>query len=178
MPRTLKIGADTGSKATEALKGVPNSKVQFRLLAIVKAAEKGLKEVAEFLEVHYTTLSTWIRRFEEGGVEALNDKPKGHAPRKLSDQQLEEIGGWLKTQRNGQGESTHWTLEKLRVEIQTQWDISIAIGPLWYHLQRRGYRHKSVRPHHTNQPAPEALDEFKKKRPGDDFDLRPRRRKP
>lgn len=148
----------------EALKGIPASKVQFRLLAIVKAAEKGLKEVAEFLEIHYTTLSSWLRRFEQGGVEGLEDQPKGHAPRKLSEEQVEEICRWLETQQNGQGEPMHWTLEKLRLEIRTQWGISIAIGPLWYHLQRQGYRHKSVRPRHTNQPTPEAVQEFKKKR--------------
>lgn len=162
MPRTRTIRPEVVEEAKSALKNLPDSKVQFRLLAIVKAAEKGLKQVAEFFEIHTNTLSIWIRRFETGGLEALKEKPKGHAPSKLSPEQLQSLCHWIETEQNPQGEWTHWTLEKLRITIHDQWSIRIAIGPLWRHLKQQGYSHKSVRPKHTNQPDEAEVEAFKK----------------
>lgn len=162
MPKVRTIRPEVLAAATQALKGLPDSKVQFRLLAIVKASEKGISAVCDFFSVHYNTLSRWIQKFEKGGVAALQDKPKGHFPSKLSPEHLDQIAHWLETQTNEKGQPTHWTLETLRQEISGVFSIKIAIGPLWGHLQRLGYRHKSVRPKHTNQPDAEAIEAFKK----------------
>ncbi len=162
MARHVDISSERLQEAVEALKGLPDSKLQFRLLAVVKAAEKGISGVSDFFGVHYNTVSVWIRRFKAGGVEALKDRPKGHNPSKLSPEQLNEIERWIEGQTNRQGKVIHWTLEKIRAEIREAWGIAIAVGPLWGHLQRLGYRHKSVRPRHTNRPDEAAVEAFKK----------------
>jgi hypothetical protein len=69
MPKTRTLAPDVLEKAQAALKNLPDSKVQFRLLAIVKVAEKGMAQVAEFFEIHVNSLSRWISRFEQAGVE-------------------------------------------------------------------------------------------------------------
>jgi len=162
MARQVNISPERLQEAAEALKRLPDSKLQLRLLAVVKAAEKGIVSVSDFFGVHYNTVSVWVRRFNAGGVAALKDKPKGHNPSKLSAEQLNEIERWIETQSNQQGEVVHWTLEKLRAEIRQVWGISIAVGPLWGHLQRLGYRHKSIRPRHTNRPDEATVEAFKK----------------
>jgi transposase len=162
MARHVDISPERLQEAVEALKRLPDSKLQLRLLAVVKAAEKGISCVSDFFEVHYNTVSVWVRRFNAGGVAALQDKPKGHNPSKLSAAQRHEIERWIETQSTPHGEVVHWTLEKLRAEIQQAWGISIAVGPLWGHLQRLGYRHKSVRPRHTNRPDEATVEAFKK----------------
>jgi transposase len=162
MPRTRTISPELLKQAQLALKNLPDSKVQFRLLAIVKTAEKGFKAVADFFEVHTNTLSRWVTQFEKSGLEGLKEKPKGHRPAKLSDQQLQILCQWIETEQNARGEWVHWTLEKLRYAIQDQWDISIAVGPLWRQLKLKGYSHKSVRPKHTNQPDEAEVEAFKK----------------
>ncbi len=162
MAKRVNISPERLAEAVEALKGLPDSKLQFRLLAVVKAAEKGISAVSDFFEVHYNTVSVWVRRFNAAGVEALRDKPKGHNPSKLSPSHLSEISQWIETQTNASGEVVHWTLEKLQAGIRDTWGIRIAVGPLWGHLQRLGYRHKSVRPRHANRPEEATLEAFKK----------------
>jgi transposase len=165
MPKIIEITPDSLEKAKAALKHLPNSKLQFRLLAIVKSAEKTLKQVSDFFDIHYTTLSKWIQRFEQDGIDGLQDKPKGHRPRQLSDSQLDAVCGWIEGEVNVQGAITHWTLDKLRLAIQAQWAVSVAIGPLWRLLKQRGYSHKCVRPQHTNRPSAEDVEAFKKTLP-------------
>ena len=165
MARQVDISPEGLQEALEALKRLPDSKLQLRLLAVVKASEKGISTVSDFFEVHYNTVSVWVRRFNAGGVAALKDKARGHNPSKLSAEHLNEIEQWIETETNQQGEVVHWTLEKLRTEIRQVWGISIAVGPLWGHLQRRGYRHKSVRPRHTNRRDEATVEAFKKRAP-------------
>jgi transposase len=162
MPRIRTLSPNLLAEAQSCLKNLPDSKVQFRLLAIVKTSGNSIQTVAQFFSIHANTLSRWIQRFEDGGIEALQDKPKGHAPCKLSGAQLKVICQWVETERNVLGETTHWTLEKLRAAILQQWGITLAVGPLWRQLRLMGYRHKSVRPRHTNQPDAAAVDTFKK----------------
>jgi hypothetical protein len=40
------------------------------------------------------------------------DKPRGHNPSKLNEEQRKQIAIWLDTGNNFQGEQTHWTLKK------------------------------------------------------------------
>jgi len=162
MPRRVRVSRDMIEKAKQALNNFKDSKVYIRLLAIIKSEEKPLGEVASFFNVHYTTVSKWIKRFEAEGVEGLKDKYKGNNPRKLSDEPLETIRHWLEGEVDPEGNPIHWTLEKLKATIKRVFDISIGIGPLWGYLQRMGYRHKTVRPVHEKKPDQSVIEAFKK----------------
>lgn len=49
------------------------------------------KAIAEALGVSQAAVSEWMRRAREGGPEALRNRPKSGAPRRLSDEQLARL---------------------------------------------------------------------------------------
>lgn len=139
----------------------PSDRVYFRLLAVVKAGDHPITEVARFLEVSRDTVSRWIKRFRADGVAGLQDRPKGHNPSKLSPEQRQEITTWLANGRNAQGKPVHWTLEKLQQALQQEYDISLSLMPLWCHVRQLGFRQRVPRPRHTRADR-QKQDTFKK----------------
>ena len=77
---------------------------------IILLSQKGLSAAAigDKLGVARLTVYKWRRRFQEGGLEALSDRPRPGQPRKLTVDKTEEILR-LATQRIPK-ESTHWSL--------------------------------------------------------------------
>jgi transposase len=59
------------------------------------------------------------------------DKPRGHNPSKLKNDQRKQIAVWLDTGNNSQGEPTRWTLKKLSLAIEEEYGIKITKTPLW-----------------------------------------------
>lgn len=66
-----------------------------KLQAIIAAHEHGIDKVSRIFEVTEKTLTSWIKKFIEGGASALL-----HAPRKtkdplLNEQEKEQVHNWL-----------------------------------------------------------------------------------
>lgn len=162
MSRPKEIIDDSlASAAFEALQNLKNHRVHLRLLAIHKCGEHPITEVAKFLGVGRDTVSRWIRRFRLEGVKGLFDKTKGRNPSKLSAEQKQEIAEWLKESKNPKGEKVHWTLEKLRAEIEKEFGICISLMPLWKLIRNQGFRQKVPRPAHAKADE-KSRSEFKK----------------
>ena len=149
------------SEAKNQLKEFEQHRVYLRLLAIIKAGEYPITEVAKFFEVSRDTVARWIKRFRAQGVEGLWDQPKGHNPPKLQEEHKQQIASWLETGKNARGDPVHWTLEKLRWEIERELGITISIMPLWLHLRKMGFRRKVPRPVHVKADR-QAQEAFKK----------------
>jgi transposase len=147
--------------AEKYLKDFENHRVYVRLLAIVKAGDHSITEVAKFFQVSRDTLTNWIKNFRDFGIEGLLDKPKGHNPSKLKEIHKQQVSFWLETGTNAKAERVHWTLEKLKAEIERQFGITISIMPLWLHLRKMGFRQKVPRPVHAKADR-QAQEEFKK----------------
>jgi len=105
-------------KASKELEKIKNYKVCIRLKAIMSCKDHSISHVSTIMGVNRSSLWTWIRRFREGSVSALFDKPKGHNPSKLAEHHKREVSIWLKERRDVKGKPVHWTLEKLRLEIE------------------------------------------------------------
>jgi transposase len=148
-------------EAKKQLKKFEQRRIYLRLLAIIRAGEYPITEVAKFFEVSRDTVSRWIKRFRAGGVEGLEDKLKGHNPSKLKEEHKKQIASWLETGKNAGGEPVHWTLEKLRLEIEREFGVTISIMPLWSHLRMMGFRQKVPRPVHAKADR-QAQEAFKK----------------
>lgn len=155
------IDSELAAEAAKQLKKFKNHRIYLRLLVISKAADRSITELAEFFSLSRTTISRWIRRFSEQGVQGLYDQPKGHNPSKLNDKHREQIAQWLTGSRSPQGEPVHWTLEKLRLAIEKEFGISITLMPLWRHLRQMGFRQKVPRPVHAKADR-QAQQSFKK----------------
>ena len=91
------IDQDLVEKAQKQLKKYKDGKVYLRLLAVVRAGDHPIVEVAQFFGVTRDTISRWIKSFRKDGVEGLFDRAKGNNPSKLSDEQKQIINHWIET---------------------------------------------------------------------------------
>jgi transposase len=155
------IDVSLANAAFDALQNLKDHRVHLRLLAIHKCGERPITEVAEFFGVGRDTISRWIRRFRLDGAQGLLDKTKGHNPSKLNDEQKQKIARWIRESKNSKGEKIHWTLEKLRAEIEKEFGVCISIMPLWKLIRNQGFRQKVPRPMHAKANE-NTRNEFKK----------------
>ncbi len=80
---------------------------------------------------------------------------------KLNDEQKMFIEEWLITGRNASGGPIHWTLKKLKREIEKEFGIEIGTTPLWKHMLGMGLVLKKPRPIHAKANQ-EEQEGFKK----------------
>jgi len=143
------IDQELALEAKRQLEKFKNHRIYLKLLAITKTLDVPIIGVAKFFQVSRETIFRWIKNFREHGIEGLFDRSKGHNPSKLNNEHKQQIAHWLETGTNAQGEASHWTLEKLRLEIKEQFGINITIMPLWNHLRKMGFKQKIPRPVHA-----------------------------
>jgi transposase len=76
---------------------------------IVLSCEQGMSnsEVARKLQITGVTVGKWRERFCELGLDGLLDEPRVGAPRKITDEQIEEVV--TKTLEAIPANSTHWS---------------------------------------------------------------------
>jgi transposase len=157
----LNVDLRTVQKAEEELSKIRESKLAIQLHGIIAAARHPIHQVADILHVSPRSVFRWITKFKERGVAGLRDQPKGHMKAKLNDQQKMVIEGWLITSRNASGERVHWTLNRLKQEIEKEFVVTIGTTPLWNHMRKMGLVLKKPRPLH-DKANPEEQEAFKK----------------
>src|SRR4051794_2941651 len=83
---------------------------------IVLSCGQGMSnsEVAGKLHVTGATVGKWRERYREAGLDGLLDEPRGGAPRKITDQQIE--GVITKTLESIPANSTHWSTRLMAQE--------------------------------------------------------------
>ena len=80
---------------------------------------------------------------------------------KLAEDHKKEIEQWIVSGKNGQGETVHWTLQKLKRELEKEFGVDIGKTPLWKHLKKMGLVLKKPRPVHAKADI-NAQEDFKK----------------
>ena len=149
-------------EARKELERFRDGKIYLRLIVIVRAGEHPIVEVAKFFGLSRDTVSRWIKRFRREGVEGLRDRPKGHNPSKLSDEQKEEIAKWVETGKDAHQKVIHWTLTRLQQEVASVWGVRVSVFPLWDLLHKLGFRQKVPRQVHA-KADPKAQETLKKR---------------
>ena len=144
------INEETACLAREALVGIRESKLAIKLQTIISCAKHPVETVSSVIGKDRVTVWRWIKAFKENGVDGLTDKPKGHNPSKLNEEQRKQIAIWLNTLNNSKGEPIHWTLKKLSMTIEEEYGIKITKTPLWITIQSMGFRQKVPRPTHAS----------------------------
>ena len=73
-------------------KAEKNSRVKLRIL-IVWRVKEGISttRLEEELHVHHSTVSTWVKRFNEEGFDGLKDQSKSGRPPKISHEEFQEV---------------------------------------------------------------------------------------
>ena len=95
----------------------------FRAKVILQCAEKTSTAVAQDLHTTNTTVGKWRRRFVEQRTDGLYDEPRPGAPRKISDDKIEEVV--TKTLESTPRGRTHWST---RSECQMTRAVSHSRG--------------------------------------------------
>jgi len=155
------IDSELATIAALELAGLTDKELYLRLLAVVKAYEFPIGEVADFLGVARDSVCRWIRRFRALGTEGLRDRPKGHNPSKLDQEQLARIAMWMENGMDDEGCFVHWTISRLQLEVEKRLDVKIGATPLRGHVKRLGFKLKVPRPAHA-KAKPEEQAGFKK----------------
>ena len=157
----INVDSETIAKAEEELKKIKESKLSLQLKAIIAATEHPVENVANVLKVSARSIFRWSTKFKEGSVQALRDRPKGHMRSKLSKEHKKQIEQWILSAKNAQGETVHWTLKRLRKEVEKEFGIHIGTTPLWKHLKKMDLVLKKPRPVHAKADR-NAQEAFKK----------------
>ena len=157
----VNVDPETVAKAKEALEKIKDSKLSLQLKAIIAAAEHPVEHVADILKVSARSIFRWITKFKAGSIEGLRDRPKGHMRSKLAEDHKNEIEQWIVSSKNVRGEVVHWTLQKLKKELEKEFGVDIGTTPLWKHLKKMGLVLKKPRPVHAKADI-NAQEAFKK----------------
>ena len=82
-------------------------------------------EVARKLHITGATVGKWRERFRESGMDGLLDEPRVGAPRRITDQQIEQVV--TKTLESMPSNSTHWSTRLMAAEMGLSQDAIVRI---------------------------------------------------
>ncbi len=112
----------------------------FRAKVILQCAEKTGSAVAQDLHTTNATVGKWRRRFVEQRTEGLYDEPRPGAPRKISDDKIEEVV--TKTLESTPRGRTHWSTRSMAKHIGLSHS---TIGRVWRAFGLQPHRSESFR---------------------------------
>jgi transposase len=149
------------------------SRYDHRLHGVLMVAQGwSCTQVAKLLGDAPRTVAYWVKRFEEEGLAGLAEGDRPGRPRRLSPEQLKQVGDALR------GSPTDWGLggnlwdgKTLSEFVAKQWSIKLGVRQSQRLFKQLGFRLRRPRPKIANAD-PAAQEEYKKtaptrKRPGD-----------
>ena len=120
-----------------------------RLLAIKHLAEgKTRTEVSQSLNCTYKTLTSWIEKYLEGGLEKLTESIKHQVPQRLSPSQKQDLKQMLleQTPINYGIDRNLWTAKIISQIVEQRWKVQLKDSRIYEILQelnlsyQRGHR--------------------------------------
>lgn len=113
----------------EALESVDEKTPALRLIAAI-AYKHGVtqSELAEWFDVERKTIYNWLTRLDERDVHrAVHDEDRAGRPRKLPEQQLDELEGILQSPPSEVGiDAPAWTTELLQAFVRDRYDVEYS----------------------------------------------------
>ena len=104
-------------------------------------------EAAALLGDAPRTVQYWIHRFEAEGFAGLADADRSGRPKKLSEQQLDEIGKVLRESPRKTGLTTNiWDGKTLSIFIRQQYAVDLGVRQCQRLFRRLGFRLRKPRP--------------------------------
>jgi transposase len=119
-------------------------------------------EIAKVIDVHYGTLAGWIRRYNQGGIEALQIGSRGRRKgegRKLTANQEQKLKEILvgKSPEQMQLPFALWSSGAIRLLIREQWHINLPQRTISAYMKRWGYTHRK----RQNKPTRDQIKRHK-----------------
>lgn len=116
----------------------------------------GLRAVARRVQASVSSVSQWRAAWQQGGDAALAPKPVPGAPRKLTDQQHEQLVPLLLQGARAHGFPNElWTLKRIAAVIQVHFGVRYHPAHVWKIVRRLGWSCQvpERRPIQRDEPA-------------------------
>ena len=127
--KPLEITDEDRDKLTTMARRPKSAQAMAMRARIVLSCGQGMtnSEVARKLRITSATVGKWRERFRKEGLDGLLDEPRVGAPRKITDQQIEEVV--TKTLESMPANSTHWSTRLMAAETGLSQN---AIVRIWH----------------------------------------------
>jgi transposase len=155
MARTSKLLTDgLVEKAKNTLKRLgKSSAIGIKLHTIILAKEHGITDVCRINGISRTTLTKWIKSFDQEEENGLKNKPK--RPKSPLNPHAEVIRKWV--QKDG-----NMTAKAIVLKVQETFKITVSKDSVYRLLKRLKLSYITPRPQHHKQDS-STHEEFKKK---------------
>jgi len=165
MGRGLDIRGEVASagELRSRAKKEPNRRAALRMLAIANALE-GLSRAAaaRAVGIERQSLCDAIKRYNAEGVAGLYDRPKGHAPQRLTAEELAQLKAQILTGPDPEkGEPSNWTLPDLCRFVEGSFNKRLVPQSMSRVVRRMGLSKQKTRPVHPKRD-PKASEAFEK----------------
>jgi transposase len=131
---------------------------------LLVTAGQSCRQVAELFGENGTTVQRWVRRFEQGGLEALREGERSGRPSALDAGQWRKLQGDLrKTPRDFGIPATLWDGPLLSEHLRRHYGVPLGVRQCQRLFRRMGFRLRKPRPQ-VAQADPLKVAEVKKLR--------------
>jgi transposase len=139
------------------------SRYDHRLHGVLLVAQgMSCPEVSRLLGDSPRTVEYWVRRFEDKGLAGLVEGERAGRPRRLSDDQLEEIDSVLRQGPESVGIARGlWDGKGLSEFIKRRYGITLGVRQSQYIFKSLGFRLRKPRPL-IARADPQVQEEYKK----------------
>jgi transposase len=161
MPRTRKLRPLTDAERSELERLARSRSEELRLVERAKAillvyAGQPIQDAAEQVRRHATTVSQWLTRFEQQGLDGLQDAPKSGRPPTYSETERGQLIATARTHPDTLGlPFGHWTLDRLRTYAHEHLQIPISRAQLARVLEAEGLRWYQEQTYFRERPDPQ-----------------------
>ena len=94
-------------------------------------------EIAEVEGVTPWSVYRWKEMYEKEGSDGLNAKPHPGSSPKLAEEHFPALADLLQQGPQAHGFDTdRWTLDRIRVVIENEFDVSVDTTTVWRYMQR------------------------------------------
>lgn len=157
--------AGDNGRLVEMIGAEPRAKQRDRLRIVLLALRGREKhEIAEFLSVARSTVETWVYRYRDGGLVALEAKKAPGRKSKLPKERYAEFKKRITDgPREGDGVCTLRGKDAVRI-LNKEFGVEYKLNGAYDLLHRLNLSCLTPRPRHQNND-PKAMEEFKKSAP-------------
>jgi transposase len=125
-------------------------------IILMAAAGCHFDVIGETVKCSADRVSHWVKRFNEGGLAGLADKPRPGRERIYSQQERGQMIALARTHPDQLGLAFgHWTLSRLTEYINRQLGIAISRAQLGRVLEAEGLRWYQEKTYFTERPDPQ-----------------------
>lgn len=158
---------DTLDELRAAVRRTSDAKVRDRVRMVMHAmAGEAGTAVAQRLGCTDRVVRKWVRRYNEGGLDSLEDLPRTGQPRRLDAAREADFRARLNAGAQPQDGVCALRGEDVRGILEKEFCARYTLSGTYALLHRLGYSSLAPRPQHPKSD-PAAQEEFEKNSPGD-----------